>query len=87
MKVSDRIKDIRANVNIISGCSTYHDRLSIAQQQLIQLEVEIAEALQAAKQEGYLTGYKDGYSGGYEDGYKVGRIAGYDDAMNAANNR
>ena len=59
MKVSERIKDIRANVNVVDGCSINHDRLPIIQQQLIQLEVEIVEALQIARQEGYRAGFNN----------------------------
>ena len=81
MKVSDRIKQIRRQLKSTSQIEC----------ELVQLEAEIADAPQAAKQEGYLNGYRDGYSGGYEDGYqagyKVGHVAGYDDVMNAANGR
>ncbi len=78
MKVSDRIKEIR-NVLDSSGVDRTVGAIRIAvSADLIQLEAEIAEALQAAKQEGYLNGYRDGYSGGYDDGEYYGSDNAYD---------
>ncbi len=68
MKVSDRIKEIR-NVLDSSGVDRTVGAIRIiVSADLTQLVAEIAKALQAARQEGYLNGYRDGYSGGYEDG-------------------
>ncbi len=65
MKVLDMVQELRRTLENATVDATNRAVMEI---QLIRLEVEIAEALQAAEQEEYLNGYKDGYSGGYEDG-------------------
>ncbi len=64
MKVSDRIKELRKD--LANSTIDTINRAAI-DARLIQLEAEVAEVLQAARQEGYLTGYTGGYKDGVHD--------------------
>lgn len=57
MKVSERIQRIRAIVELDDF--DIADKVIITQIELIQLEVDIVEALQIARQEGYIAGWNE----------------------------
>ena len=90
MKVSDRIKEIR-NVLDSSGVDRTVGAIRIiVSADLIQLEAEVVEALQAARQEGWDAGYrwqcieqletdKGGHKAALQEARQEGYLNGYRD--------
>ena len=70
VKVSDRI--IRLRIILENNDLNALDRIIIVWGKMMQLEAEIAEALQIAREEGHDAGYNLGVNVGYQDGYKEG---------------
>lgn len=75
MKVSERISKIWA---VVDDTDVYPPEVNaIIKRQLLQLEAEIAEALQVTTQEGYQAGFDDGRQEGYKAGYDDGGLAAH----------
>ncbi|KKL52695.1 hypothetical protein LCGC14_2282890 [marine sediment metagenome] len=80
MKVSERIKELR---DVLANCTINTDgrcaieyKISQLEAVIVQLEVEIVEALQIARQEGREASFDSGYTIGYRKG-------AYDEKYNA----